>query len=168
MCLADNLASLYIALLMTLHKPPDPVIVVSPMSTHRALDGLVQDVDLSHLGALARVMVEMTASLAEGCITGASNGLLTDAQGLAFQRIVDFVHASGLGAQIGLRLSHSGPKGSTQVGWHRADEPLAAGKCLAAQPPAPPDPCVTACTRPRLPTASAKNFLFKPWRSARL
>ena len=121
LCPADGLASLYFALLMTLHIPPDPVIVVSSMSTHRAIDGLVQDVDLSHLGALARVMVEMTASLAEGCITAASTGLLTDAQGSAFQRIVEFVHASGQGAKIGLQLGHSGPKDSIQVGWECAD-----------------------------------------------
>ena len=46
---------------------------------------------------------------------------------LAFKRIVDFVHASGTGAKIGMQLGHSGPKGSTQVGWEAPDEPLPEG-----------------------------------------
>jgi anthraniloyl-CoA monooxygenase len=36
---------------------------------------------------------------------------------------VDFVHAQS-SAKIGLQLGHSGPKGSTQLGWEQTDEPL--------------------------------------------
>ena len=104
-------------------------IVVSPMATYSAVDGVPQDFHLVHLGAralggAALVFVEMTAPCAEGRITPACTGLWNREQMLAFKRIVDFVHASGAGAKIGMQLGHSGPKGSTQVGWQAPDEPL--------------------------------------------
>ena len=108
-------------------------IVVSPMATYSAVDGLVQDFHLVHLGAralggAALVMVEMTSPNARGRITPGCTGLWNDAQEAAFKRIVDFVHASS-SAKIGMQLGHSGPKGSTQLGWEQTDEPLpAAGK----------------------------------------
>ena len=107
-------------------------IVVSPMATYSAVDGLVQDFHLVHLGArvlggAALVFVEMTSPCPEGRITPGCPGLYNHAQMLAFKRIVDFAHASGNGAKMGLQLGHSGPKGSTQVGWEQTDEPLTAG-----------------------------------------
>ncbi len=107
-------------------------IVVSPMATYSAIDGMPQDFHLVHLGAralggAALVFVEMTAPCPEGRITPGCPGLWNDAQEAAFKRIVDFVHASGAGAKIGLQLGHSGAKGSTQVGWEATDEPLPAG-----------------------------------------
>jgi len=105
-------------------------IVVSPMATYSAVDGLVQDFHLVHLGARALggaglVMVEMTSPTPQGRITPACTGLWNDAQLAGFKRIVDFVHAQG-DARIGIQLGHSGPKGSTQLGWEAADEPLPA------------------------------------------
>ena len=107
-------------------------VVVSPMATYSAVDGLVQDFHLVHLGAralggAALVFVEMTSPSPEGRITPGCPGLYNDAQMLALKRIVDFAHASGNGAKMGLQLGHSGPKGSTQVGWQQTDEPLPAG-----------------------------------------
>ncbi len=106
-------------------------VVVSPMATYSAIDGVVQDFHLVHLGAralggAALVFVEMTSPCPEGRITPGCPGLYNDEQMLAFKRIVDFAHASGNGAKIGLQLGHSGPKGSTQVGWEQTDEPLTA------------------------------------------
>ncbi|MBK6295030.1 MAG: bifunctional salicylyl-CoA 5-hydroxylase/oxidoreductase [Rhodoferax sp.] len=103
-------------------------IVVSPMATYSAVDGLVQDFHLVHLGARALggaglVMVEMTSPTPEGRITPACTGLWNDAQRDALARIVDFTHTQS-SAKIGLQLGHSGPKGSTQVGWEATDEPL--------------------------------------------
>lgn len=107
-------------------------IVVSPMAMYSAVDGVAQDFHLVHLGAralggAALVFVEMTAPCPGGRITPGCTGLWNDVQMLAFQRIVDFVHAAGAGAKIGLQLGHSGPKGSTQVGWEAPDEPLPEG-----------------------------------------
>ncbi|MDM0067551.1 bifunctional salicylyl-CoA 5-hydroxylase/oxidoreductase [Variovorax sp. J31P207] len=106
-------------------------IVVSPMATYSAVDGVPQDFLLVHLGAralggAAMVMVEMTSPTPEGRITPGCTGLYNDAQQAAFQRIVDFVHAQS-SAKIGMQLGHSGPKGSTQLGWEVTDEPLASG-----------------------------------------
>jgi anthraniloyl-CoA monooxygenase len=106
-------------------------IVVSPMAQYKAVDGLVGDWHLVHLGARAvggasLVMVEMTSPTPEGRITPGCPGLWNDAQQGALQRIVDFTHTHST-AKIGLQLGHSGPKGSTQVGWEQMDEPLPDG-----------------------------------------
>ncbi len=106
-------------------------IVVSPMATYSAVDGVPQDFHLVHLGARAMggaalVFVEMTSPTPEGRITPGCPGLYTDEQGAAFKRIVDFVHTQS-SAKIGMQLGHSGPKGSTQVGWEGTDEPLPDG-----------------------------------------
>ena len=103
-------------------------IVVSPMATYSAVDGLPQDFHLVHLGAralggAALVFVEMTSPSPEGRITPGCTGLWNDAQALAFARIVDFVHHNS-SAKIAMQLGHSGPKGSTQLGWEATDEPL--------------------------------------------
>ena len=105
-------------------------IVVSPMATYSAVDGVVQDFHLVHLGAralggAALVMVEMTSPTPEGRITPGCTGLWNDTQEAGLRRIVDFVHGQS-SALIGLQLGHSGPKGSTQVGWEIGDEPLPA------------------------------------------
>ncbi len=106
-------------------------IVCSPMATYSAIAGVPQDFHLVHLGAralggAAMVMVEMTSPNPEGRITPACTGLWNDEQTAAFKRIVDFVHGQST-AKIGMQLGHSGPKGSTQVGWEEMDEPLPAG-----------------------------------------
>ena len=110
-------------------------VVVSPMATYSAVDGVAQDFHFVHLGAralggAALVFVEMTSPSPEGRITPGCTGLYSEAQMLALKRIVDFAHASGNGAKMGLQLGHSGPKGSTQVGWEQTDEPLATGNWL--------------------------------------
>lgn len=107
-------------------------IVVSPMATYSAVDGLPQDFHLVHLGAralggAAMVFAEMTAPCPEGRITPGCPGLWNEAQMLAWKRIVDFAHRSGQNVRMGMQLGHSGPKGSTQLGWEAPDEPLPAG-----------------------------------------
>jgi len=113
-------------------------IVVSPMATYSAVDGVPQDFHLVHLGAralggAALVMVEMTSPDPHGRITPGCTGLWNDTQQAAFARIVNFVHGQS-SACIGLQLGHSGPKGSTQVGWEQADEPLPASGSAANWP----------------------------------
>jgi len=107
-------------------------IVVSPMATYKAVDGMPQDFHLVHLGAralggAALIFAEMTAPCAEGRITPGCPGLWNEEQMHAWQRIVNFIHSAGHGARAGMQLGHSGPKGSTQVGWEAADEPLPTG-----------------------------------------
>jgi anthraniloyl-CoA monooxygenase len=114
-------------------------IVVSPMATYSAVEGLVNDFHLVHMGARALggaglLMVEMTSPTPEGRITAGCPGLWNDAQQVAFKRITDFVHQHH--AHIGLQLGHSGAKGSTQLGWESIDEPMQAGNwpLMAASP----------------------------------
>jgi anthraniloyl-CoA monooxygenase len=110
------------------------------MATYSSVDGVPQDFLLVHLGARALggaaiVFVEMTSPTPEGRITPGCTGLYNDAQSAAFKRIVDFVH-SQTSAKIGMQLGHSGPKGSTQLGWEAIDEPLPEGNwpLIAASP----------------------------------
>ncbi|MEY3997627.1 MAG: hypothetical protein RLY60_439 [Pseudomonadota bacterium] len=114
-------------------------IVVSPMATYSAVDGVVGDFHLVHLGARALggaglVMVEMTSPNPHGRITPGCPGLWNDEQQQAFERITRFVHHHQ--AHIGLQLGHSGAKGSTQLGWQAIDEPLPEGNwpLMAASP----------------------------------
>ena len=104
-------------------------IVVSPMATYSAVDGVAQDFHLIHLGARAMggagmVFVEMTSPSPEGRITAGCTGLWNDEQEAALTRIVNYVHTNSP-AKIALQIGHSGPKGSTQLGWETTDEPIA-------------------------------------------
>jgi anthraniloyl-CoA monooxygenase len=104
-------------------------VVVSPMATYSAVDGVVQDFHLVHLGARALggaglVFVEMTAPNPAGRISTGCPGLWNDAQEQALARITHFIHTNSQ-AKVGIQLGHSGAKGSTQLGWETTDEPIA-------------------------------------------
>jgi anthraniloyl-CoA monooxygenase len=106
-------------------------IVVPPMLTHAATDGVPGDFHLMHLGARALggaglVMTEMTAVSADGRATPGCPGLWNDAQTQAFRHIVEFVHKSP-GTRIGVQLGHAGPRGSTRCGWEAYNQPLDEG-----------------------------------------
>lgn len=106
-------------------------VVVSPMATYSAVHGDPNDFHLVHYGARAQggaglVYTEMTCVSPEGRITPGCAGIYTDAQAAAWTRIVDFVHANSR-AKFCLQLGHSGPKGSTKVGWEGYDVPLESG-----------------------------------------
>jgi len=126
-------------------KPPSPMftpytlrgltvpnrVVVSPMAMYSAQDGLPNDFHLVHFGARALggaglLYTEMTCVSPAARITPGCAGLWNDEQGSAWKRIVDFVHGRS-GAKMGIQLGHAGRKGSTQLGWQRADEPLDSG-----------------------------------------
>ena len=68
----------------------------------------------------------MTCVSPEGRITPGCAGLYAPEQVAAWRRIVDFVHAHSQ-AKFCLQLGHSGPKGSTKVGWEGYDVPLESG-----------------------------------------
>ena len=103
-------------------------IVVSPMAQYRAVDGTPTDWHLVHYAERAKggaglVMTEMTCVSPEGRITPGCTGLYAPEHEVAWKRIVDFVHAE-TDARIAMQLGHSGPKGSTQLGWQTMDAPL--------------------------------------------
>jgi anthraniloyl-CoA monooxygenase len=121
-------------------------VVVSPMAMYSAEDGTPNDFHLVHYGARAQggaglLYTEMTCVSAEGRITPGCTGLYAPEHVAAWRRIVDFVHANGA-AKFCLQLGHSGPKGSTRVGWEGYDVPLENGNwpiMAAADVPWSPD-----------------------------
>ena len=111
-------------------------VVVSPVLTYSAEDGLIGDFHLVHYGARATggaglVMTEMTAVSGDGRITPRCPGIHTDAQVTAWRRLTDFVHANSA-AKIGIQLGHAGPRGATEADAMRPDRPLDAGWPLLA------------------------------------
>lgn len=115
-------------------------VVVAPMLMYACQDGIPGDFHLVHLGARALggaglVMVEMTATSAEGRATPGCPGLWNDTQTEAFRHIVEFTHSNS-SARIGLQLGHAGPRGSTRRGWEGYNQPLEDGNwpLLAASP----------------------------------
>ena len=120
-------------------------IVVSPMAMYSAEDGTPGDFHMVHLGARALggaglVYTEMTCVTPEGRITPGCTGMYTEEHIAAWRRIVDFVHRD-TPARICLQLGHSGPKGSTQLGWEEMDAPLKSGNWeLLAPSPVPWSP----------------------------
>jgi anthraniloyl-CoA monooxygenase len=117
-------------------------VVVSPMATYSAIEGVPNDFHLVHLGARALggaglVFTEMVCVTPEGRISPGCAGLWSDKQSAVWARIVDFVHTRSA-AKICLQLGHSGPKGSTQPGWEEMDAPLPEGNWdLIAPSPIP-------------------------------
>jgi anthraniloyl-CoA monooxygenase len=103
-------------------------VMVSPMATYSAVDGVPGDFHLMHYGAraiggAAIVFTEMTCVTPEGRITPGCPGLWNEAQQNAWARIVNFVHAQS-DAKIALQLGHAGRKGSTRRAWDGIDMPL--------------------------------------------
>jgi anthraniloyl-CoA monooxygenase len=106
-------------------------IVVSPMAQYRAVDGTPTDWHFVHYAERAKggaglITTEMTCITPEGRITPGCTGLYAAEHEAAWRRIVAFIHAE-TEAKIAIQLGHSGPKGSTQLGWQTMDAPLLAG-----------------------------------------
>ena len=104
-------------------------VVMAPMAQYRADEnGDLTDWHLVHysshaLGGAGLVFTEMSCVSPGARITPGCPGLWTDAQEQQWARIVAFVHANSR-AKVAMQLGHAGRKGSTQVGWAKADQPL--------------------------------------------
>ena len=117
-------------------------VVVSPMDQYRAVDGTPGDWHFIHYAERAKggaglVMTEMTCVTAQGRISPGCTGFYAPEHEHAWKRIVDFVHAE-TAAKIAIQLGHSGPKGSTQLGWQITDAPLETGNWDVIAPSAVP------------------------------
>jgi anthraniloyl-CoA monooxygenase len=115
-------------------------VVVSPMAQYRAVDGTPGDWHFGHYterakGGAGLVMTEMTCVTPDGRITPGCTGFYAPEHEDAWKRIVDFVHAE-TPAKIAIQLGHSGPKGSTQLGWETMDAPLETGNWEVMAPSA--------------------------------
>ncbi len=106
-------------------------VVVSPMAQYKAVDGCPTDWHFTHYAERAKggaglVYTEMTCVTPEGRITPGCPGFYTAAHEAAWKRLCDFVHAE-TPAKLCAQIGHSGPKGSTQLGWEEMDAPLPDG-----------------------------------------
>jgi anthraniloyl-CoA monooxygenase len=115
-------------------------VVVSPMCTYSATDGLPDDFHFQHytaraLGGAALVMTEMTVVSPEGRISPGCTGIWSDAQVAGWKRVIDFSHANS-DAKLAIQIGHAGRKGSTRLAWDGIDQPLDAGnwQVMAASP----------------------------------
>jgi anthraniloyl-CoA monooxygenase len=106
-------------------------VCVSPMAQYRAVDGTPNDWHFVHYAERAKggaglVFTEMTCVSPQGRISPGCTGLYSGEHELAWKKLVDFVHTE-TEAKIAIQLGHSGPKGSTQLGWDTPDAPLVKG-----------------------------------------
>ena len=106
-------------------------IVVSPMAQYSAVDGVVGDYHLVHLGSRAMggaglVFAEMTCVSADARITPGCPGLYHPTHTQAWKRIVDFIHAN-TDAKVAMQLGHAGAKGATRPMWEGMDRPVEEG-----------------------------------------
>ncbi|WP_292898204.1 bifunctional salicylyl-CoA 5-hydroxylase/oxidoreductase [Nitratireductor sp.] len=106
-------------------------VVVSPMAQYKAVDGCPTDWHMVHYcerakGGAGLVYIEMTCVSPEGRITPGCPGFYKPEHEAAWTRIVDFIHQE-TDAKICAQIGHSGPKGSTQLGWQEMDAPLKEG-----------------------------------------
>lgn len=112
-------------------------IVIAPMCTYSATDGLASDFHLVHLGRYALggaglVFVEATAVQPEGRITHGDLGLWHDGQIEPLARIARFLKDHG--ATPAIQLAHAGRKASMQRPWH-GNGPMDAGDSARGEQP---------------------------------
>ena len=106
-------------------------VVVSPMAQYSAIDGMVGDYHLVHLGAramggAAMVFAEMTCVSAQGRITPGCPGMYAPGHKAAWKRIADWIHANS-DAKFAMQIGHAGAKASTRLAWEGIDQPLKDG-----------------------------------------
>src|SRR5882724_2817972 len=95
-------------------------VVVAPMATYAAVDGIGQDFHFAHwgrlvLGGAGLVFVEATAVTDQGRITNGDLGIWSAAHVLPLKRIAEFMKAQGV--VPGIQIAHAGRKGSMQRPW---------------------------------------------------
>lgn len=96
-------------------------IVIAPMCTYSAEDGLASDWHLVHLGKFAlggagAVMTEAAAVQERGKITHGDLGIWSGEHARALQPTIAFIRANG--AKAGVQLAHAGRKASMQRPWY--------------------------------------------------
>lgn len=95
-------------------------VVIAPMATYSAVDGIAQDFHFAHwgrfvLGGAGLVFVEATAVTDQGRITNGDLGLWSSAHMPPLERFAAFAKAQGVVPAI--QLAHAGRKGSMQRPW---------------------------------------------------
>lgn len=100
-------------------------IVVAPMLSYAATDGLAGDWHVMHLGRFAAggaglVFMEATAIREDGKTSYRDVGIWDDVTAAPLARIADFVSSFGVAA--GIQLNHSGRKRKNYLPWENPDD----------------------------------------------
>ncbi|MDD0838208.1 NADH:flavin oxidoreductase/NADH oxidase [Curvibacter sp. HBC61] len=112
-------------------------VVISPMQTSQAHDGLASDWHLAHLtrfamGGAGTVFVESTAVEARGRNNHGDLGLWQDEQVQPLARVAEAIRREG--AVPAIQLGHTGRKASTQK-WWRGNGALTEADAAQGEPP---------------------------------
>ncbi len=103
-------------------------VVVGPMCQYSGLNGNPSNWHYQHLGRLSlsgagMLILESTAISKEGMITSKDLRLESDNNKKEFKKILKFIRSIS-NIPIGIQLSHSGRKGSSEVPWIKSNMPL--------------------------------------------
>ena len=95
-------------------------IVIAPMCTYSATDGLASDWHMAHLGKFAlggaaAILTEAAAVQERGRITHGDLGIWSDEHATALKPVITFLRAQG--AAAGVQIAHAGRKASMQRPW---------------------------------------------------
>ena len=105
-------------------------VVMSPMAQYSAdkqgnpTDWLKIHYCSHATGGMGLIYTEMTCPASSARISEGCPGMWTDEHERRWKEIVDFIHANTQ-AKVAMQLGHAGRKGSTQLGWEKADHPIA-------------------------------------------
>lgn len=99
-------------------------VVVPPMCTYSATDGLADDFHIHHYGSLGRggaglVIVEATAVSPEGRISPSCLGIWNDSQASQMAKVASAIKLGG--AVPGIQLGHAGRKANANEPWNGDD-----------------------------------------------
>ena len=142
-------------------------IWVSPMCQYSAINGVVGNWHLAHLGAFATggaglIIAEATGVVPEGRISVGCPGLYTDEQVAAWKTVVDFAHSQG--AKMAIQLAHAGRKGATALPW--SDHRMATEAEGGWQAVAPSAIAFDGYPEPRALSVDEIHELVKAWANA--
>ena len=148
-------------------------VVIAPMATYSAVDGIAQDFHFAHLGRLALggaacVFVEATAVTAQGRITNGDMGLWSAAHVPPLKRIAQFMKSQNV--VPGIQIAHAGRKGSMQRPWYGngplTPEDLARGEKTWDIVAPTSEPMAEGFIAPRELTVSDLAVLKRQWADA--
>jgi len=102
-------------------------VIVGPMCQYSAVKGEPSKWHYKHLNRLSKsgaslIMLESTAVNKQGRISLKDLVLENDKQEKSFKKLIKFLH--GKKTKIGIQISHSGRKGSTNLPWINKGSPL--------------------------------------------
>ena len=148
-------------------------VMISPMANYSAVDGVVNDWHLAHLGRFAIggagiVIAEATAVTRDGRITNGCAGLYEDKHIQPWKRCTDFIRSKG--AIPGIQLGHGGRKSAMQRPWDGngplTPENIAAGEQVWEPVSATTDPVDDGWLIPRALTPDDLKALTDDWVAA--